>query len=83
MLFRSDNGTEYLVTCEQTPLGDCSGSSTICENLGLVCSFIGQLVPVFGLGDIDADGNGVVDSMSMGLRFSLTGASLATPPVGP
>jgi len=83
MLAYGDNGTEYVVSCEQTPTGDCSGASTTCENLGLLCSLVGQLVPVFGLGDIDADGNGVVDSMSIGLRLSLTGASLGTPPVTP
>lgn len=72
-----DNGTEYLVTCAQTPTGDCAGGGTVCENLGLVCSLIGQLVPVFGLGDIDTNGNGVVDALSVGLQLSLTGATVA------
>ena len=77
VLTYGDNGTEYLVTCSQTPTGDCSGAGTVCENLGLVCSLIGQLVPVFGLGDIDTNGNGVVDHLSVGLQLSLTGATVA------
>ncbi|MCB9507091.1 MAG: hypothetical protein H6698_03260 [Myxococcales bacterium] len=77
-----DNGTTYAVACAQTPTGDCEGQGTICENLGTVCSFLPSL-PSLGLNDIDTDGNGVGDALSVGVRLSLTGAAVdTTTPLG-
>jgi hypothetical protein len=71
----NDGGYEF--TCLQTPTGDCSGAETICANLTAAC----PLLPAVGaLADIDQDGDGINDSLSIGLRISLAGATLTSPP---
>ncbi|MCA9563059.1 MAG: hypothetical protein KC561_06200 [Myxococcales bacterium] len=67
----------YEFECVQEPDGDCSEAGTICQNLEAAC----LLLPAVGmLADIDQDGDGVPDSLSIGVRLSLTGASLTEPP---
>ena len=76
-----DDGTTYNLFCAQTPDGECTADDgTICENISLVCSFLPSL-PSFGLNDIDTDGNGVGDALSVGIRLSAVGATLADPPI--
>ena len=78
-----DDGTQYNLACEQTPAGECTADDgVICENIALVCSFLPSL-PSLGLNDIDTDGNGVGDALSVGIRVSGVGATLADPPVQP
>ena len=79
-----DDGTAYAVACAQTPSGDtCTADDgVICENLSVVCSFLPSL-PSLGLNDIDTDGNEVGDALSVGLRFSMTGADLGDPAIEP
>ena len=76
-----DDGTTYNLACAQEPDGECTADDgVICENIGLVCSFLPSL-PSFGLNDIDTDGNGVGDALSVGIRLSGVGATLGDPAI--
>ncbi|MFT6397675.1 MAG: hypothetical protein ACJAYU_002429, partial [Bradymonadia bacterium] len=76
-----DDGTTYNLACAQSPEGECTADDgVICENVSLVCSFLPSL-PSFGLNDIDTNGNGVGDALSVGIRLSAVGAVLAEIPV--
>lgn len=76
-----DDGTTYLLGCAQAPEAACTAEDgPICENITAICEFIAR-VSELGINDIDTDGNGVGDAMSVGLWLSSVGATLADPPV--
>jgi hypothetical protein len=75
-----EDGTDYHLACAQSPEGECSrDESPLCENIADICQFIAQM-PDSGVIDIDTDGNGVRDAMSVGLWLSAVGATLSEPP---
>jgi hypothetical protein len=70
-----DDGTQYNLACVQTVTGTCGAEDgVICENIATVCSFLPSL-PNLGLNDIDTNGNGVGDALSVGFRISAVGAT--------
>ena len=76
--------THYVMECAQSPRGGCTADDgAICENVGLICSTALPLIPTIGIVDIDSDHSGITDSMSVGLRVSAIGATLAEPPTAP
>jgi len=68
------------ITINDSACTDADG--VICGNLSTVCGFAPAL-PTLGLIDVDTNGNTIPDAISVGLRLSMSGASLATPPVAP
>ena len=74
----------YVMECAQQPTGGCTADDgVICENVGLVCSTALPLIPTIGIADIDTDDSGFADAMSVGIRLSAVGASLADPALVP
>lgn len=55
--------------------GDCGGSSAnaVCENSGIICGVVGNLTDV---ADLDVDGDGTPDALSIGALFDATGAQI-------
>ena len=74
----------YVMECAQQPTGGCTADDgVICENVGLVCSTALPLIPTIGIADIDTDNSGFADAMSVGIRLSAVGATLADPALVP
>jgi cysteine-rich repeat protein len=54
----------------------------LCNSLSTLCGFAPAL-PSLGIIDVDTNGNGSPDAVSVGMRLTLVGATLASPPVAP
>jgi hypothetical protein len=68
------------ITINDSACTDADG--LICGNLSTVCGFAPAL-PTLGLIDVDTNGNTIPDAISVGLRLSMSGATLENPPVAP
>ena len=84
-LFIAGEGFDtYEVACDSSiTINDSACSAAdgeLCQNLSTICGFA-PAFPTIGLIDVDTNGNGIPDAISVGLRLSMSGAALATPPV--
>jgi hypothetical protein len=73
----------YVASCNWMPLDGSScgfDAGAMCTNLRDICSMVPGLPFLL---DVDSNKNGIAESMSTGLYFDLTGATLAETPVEP
>ena len=70
------DGDGFWIACAQGPAGDCSADRRVgCRNVELVCGVLPSLTS-FRLNDFDSDGDGIGDSMSVGVRLTAVPGTL-------
>ena len=73
-----ETSTEIQLACDDAVATEIeeSGAEGLCESVGLVCGLVPSVVDILEA-DVDTNGNGVADGISLALRLKLAGASLA------
>ena len=70
--------TQYGISCNDTSfdISTCESGNVICDNIGLVCSTGAQIISTLAIADIDSNGNGIDDSLSVGIFVTMDTATL-------
>ncbi len=69
--------TRYGFSCNDTSfdISECEAEA-LCDNLGLICSTVVQVISTFSIADIDTNGNGIDDAISLGLYMRMDTATI-------
>ncbi len=69
----------YGIACNDNSfdISACEAGNVICDNLSLVCGTGASLISSLQIADIDTNGNGIDDSLSVGIFVTMANATIA------